>query len=95
VTRSEISEKALGRARHVLVEHVARGHASGVVALVGYGEASQVLTVGAKALGATDPMRHDTILRITSMTKPVTAAAIDPDDVREPRAADPASECLA
>ena len=47
----------------------------GVVALLGVGEESHVLTVGTKALGSADPMRRDTIFRITSMTKPITAAA--------------------
>src|SRR5260370_30352768 len=70
-----ISEKTLESVRGVLENHVARGYASGVVALVGHGEDSHVLTVGAKALGAADPMRRDTIFRITSMTKPITAAA--------------------
>jgi len=70
-----ISEKTLESVRGVLENHVARGYASGVVALIGHGEDSHVITVGAKALGAADPMRRDTIFRITSMTKPITAAA--------------------
>src|SRR5580704_17680405 len=50
------SEMTLGSIRGVLESHVAHGYASGVVALVGQGEASHVLTIGAKALGAADPM---------------------------------------
>jgi CubicO group peptidase (beta-lactamase class C family) len=72
---ADTSEMTLGSIRGVLESHVAHGYASGVVALVGQGEASHVLTIGAKALGAADPMRGDTIFRITSMTKPVTTAA--------------------
>jgi CubicO group peptidase (beta-lactamase class C family) len=45
------------------------------VALIGHGDASQVVTIGTKALGGADPMRRDTIFRIASMTKPITAAA--------------------
>ena len=55
--------------------HVARGYAPGVVALIGRGEDSHVMAVGAKALGGTDPMHRDTIFRIASLTKPITATA--------------------
>ena len=72
---TSISEKTLESVRGVLESHVARGYASGVVAIVGHGENIHVVTVGTKALGAVDPMRRDTIFRITSMTKPITAAA--------------------
>ncbi|HEX9834597.1 MAG TPA: serine hydrolase domain-containing protein [Mycobacterium sp.] len=39
------------------------------------GEA-HVDAIGMKAVGGSDPIRHDTIFRITSMTKPITAAAM-------------------
>jgi CubicO group peptidase (beta-lactamase class C family) len=72
---TDISEKTIESVRGILESHVAGGYASGVVALIGSGEESHVLTVGTKALGSADPMRRDTIFRITSMTKPITAAA--------------------
>lgn len=72
---THISEKTIESVSGVLESHVARGYASGVVALIGSGDESHVLTVGTKALGSGDPMRRDTIFRITSMTKPITAAA--------------------
>lgn len=34
-----------------------------------------VEAIGGKALGGSDPIRRDTIFRITSMTKPIAAAA--------------------
>ena len=61
--------------RDVLQGHVARGYTSGAVALISHGEDSHVVTVGAHSLGGTDPMRRDTIFRVASMTKPITATA--------------------
>jgi CubicO group peptidase (beta-lactamase class C family) len=61
--------------RYLLEEYVARGYATGMVALIARGEESTVVTVGDKASGAHDPMRRDTIFRIASMTKPIIAAA--------------------
>jgi CubicO group peptidase (beta-lactamase class C family) len=65
----------LPRLRAVLEDHVGRGYACGMVALVGRGADSQVISVGDKALGRADPMRRDALFRIASMTKPITAAA--------------------
>jgi CubicO group peptidase (beta-lactamase class C family) len=65
----------IASARSVLESHVECGYASGVVALIGRRGDSQVLTIGVKSLGATDAMQRNTIFRIASMTKPITAAA--------------------
>jgi CubicO group peptidase (beta-lactamase class C family) len=67
-------KSACAAAQKVLDGHVAQGHVSGMVALIGHGAERHVLTAGSKGLGA-DPMRRDTLFRIASMTKPVTAAA--------------------
>jgi CubicO group peptidase (beta-lactamase class C family) len=75
MSSARISDNADDAVREVLMGHVARGYAPGVVALIGRGEDSHVMTVGAKALGGADPMRRDTIFRIASMTKPITATA--------------------
>src|SRR5580700_4509033 len=72
---AKVSERVLASVRSVLDGHVARGYASGMAALIGRDEEAQVLAAGAKALGLAEPMRRDTIFRIASMTKPVTAAA--------------------
>src|SRR5438093_10351451 len=65
----------LGRMHDVVAGHVAQGDAPGsVTALSGHGEV-HVDAIGTKAVGGTEPMRRDTIFRITSMTKPVTAVA--------------------
>jgi len=59
----------------VLARHVERGEAPGVVTLLCRRGEVHVDAIGVKALGARDPMRRDTIFRITSMTKPITAVA--------------------
>ena len=59
----------------VIAGHVARGQVPGLVTLVSRRGETHVDAIGMKALGSSDPMRRDTIFRIASMTKPVTAAA--------------------
>jgi CubicO group peptidase (beta-lactamase class C family) len=61
--------------RERLSAHVERGDVPGLVALISRGGDVQVEVLGAKASGSQDPMRRDTLFRISSMTKPVTAAA--------------------
>ena len=52
-----------------------RGELPGLVTVVSRRGAVHVDTIGTTAIGGRDPMRRDTIFRITSMTKPITAAA--------------------
>jgi CubicO group peptidase (beta-lactamase class C family) len=54
---------------------VARGDAPGVVAAVGRGDEGYVTAAGVMAAGG-PPMRPDTLFRIASITKPVTAALV-------------------
>src|SRR5436190_15394696 len=54
---------------------VARGDAPGVVAAVGRGDEGYVAAAGVMAAGG-PPMRPDTLFRIASITKPVTAAVV-------------------
>jgi CubicO group peptidase (beta-lactamase class C family) len=69
-----LSKARLGRMHEVMASHVATGEMPGLVTLVSrYGE-SHVDAIGLQAIGGT-PMARDTIFRITSMTKPVTAVA--------------------
>jgi len=58
-----------------MAARVAGGELPGIVTLVAYGDDVQVDPIGAMAFGSDDPMRRDTVFRITSMTKPVLAAA--------------------
>ncbi len=61
------------RWRDVLQNHVARGDLPGAVALVARGEDVRVEIIGARSIGG-PPMTRDTIFRIASMSKPITAA---------------------
>jgi CubicO group peptidase (beta-lactamase class C family) len=54
---------------------VAQGQAPGVVAAVAQGDATYIKAAGNMAVGG-PPMREDTLFRISSTTKPVTAAVI-------------------
>jgi len=54
---------------------VARGDAPGVVAAVSQGDETYVTAAGAMAAGG-PPMRPGTLFRISSITKPVTAAVV-------------------
>lgn len=64
----------LERIGTVLDRHVAAGTIPGAVALVDRGGETQVVTVGTAALGG-PPLARDSIFRISSMTKPITAVA--------------------
>jgi CubicO group peptidase (beta-lactamase class C family) len=63
------------RVQAALEAHVAKGCAPGLVALIGQGAEAEVIVVGDKSTESSDPMRRDSIFRISSLTKPVTAAA--------------------
>ena len=56
-----------------LVRHVEAGTVPGAVALLG-GRDPEVVAAGVASVGG-EPMRDDAIIRIQSMTKPVTAVA--------------------
>jgi CubicO group peptidase (beta-lactamase class C family) len=58
-----------------MAARVERGDFPGLVALVARDDDVRVDTVGVTEFGGAVPMRRDTIFRITSMTKPVLAAA--------------------
>jgi len=59
----------------VMTGHVERGGVPGLVMLVSRRADVHVDAIGVRALGASDPMRRDTIMRISSLSKPVTAVA--------------------
>lgn len=59
----------------VLNEHVAKGELAGVVALVWRREQTRVITIGRRDVDRDLPVARDTIFRIASLTKPVTAVA--------------------
>ena len=69
------SQAGLDRLHEAMSTRVAKGELPGMVTLVAREEDVHVDTIGTKAFGASEPMRRDTIFRITSMTKPILAAA--------------------
>jgi CubicO group peptidase (beta-lactamase class C family) len=59
-----------------LERHVEPGFAPGVVGLVAHGPDVETFVLGKMAFGDGADMRRDTIFRITSMTKAITATAV-------------------
>jgi CubicO group peptidase (beta-lactamase class C family) len=74
VSSGGLSEARLGRMHDVMAAYVERGHVPGMVTLVARRDDVHVDVIGTKAIGGS-PMRRDTIFRIASMTKLVTAVA--------------------
>jgi CubicO group peptidase (beta-lactamase class C family) len=70
-----LSKARLGRLHDVMAGYVARGDVPGIVTLVSRRREVHVDAIGLKAVGGSDPVRRDTIFRISSMTKPITAVA--------------------
>src|SRR5712692_3596933 len=70
-----LSKVRLARLHEVMAGYVERGEVPGLVALVSRRGEAYVEALGMKALGGSDPVQRDTIFRIASMTKPITAAA--------------------
>ena len=68
------SQARLARMCAVMAGYVERGEVSGLVTLVSRRGETHVEAIGAQALGG-EPMRRDTIFRISSMTKPIVAVA--------------------
>ena len=72
-----LSKARLGRMHDIMAAHVASGGVPGLVTLMSRRDDVHVDAIGMKAAGGRDPMRRDTIFRIASMTKPITAVAAD------------------
>lgn len=70
-----LSEARLRRLHERMAGHVSSGAVPGLVALVALRGEVHVDVLGAKAAGGADPVRRDTLFRISSMTKPIAAAA--------------------
>jgi len=70
-----LSKPGLERMHRVLSGYVERGDVPGLVALVGRGGDVHVEALGTLSVGGPAPMRRDTIFRIASLTKPMTAVA--------------------
>src|SRR5713101_312251 len=69
-----LSKARLGRMHDIMAAYVERGDVPGLVTLVSRRGEVHVDAIGMKAVGGSDPIGRDTIFRIASMTKPITAA---------------------
>jgi CubicO group peptidase (beta-lactamase class C family) len=70
-----LSESRLERMHQVLSGHVERKDMPGLVALVSHHDDVHVETLGTRSVGQPAAMKRDTIFRIASLTKPMTAVA--------------------
>ncbi len=70
-----LSRARLGRMHDVMVGYVERGEVPGLVTLVSRRGEVHIDVIGTRAIADGTPMRRDTIFRISSMTKPITAVA--------------------
>src|SRR5260221_7801633 len=61
--------------RDILGAHVDNGSIPGAVALVARGDRTEVAVTGSVAIGGA-AMARDSIFRLASVTKPITAAAV-------------------
>jgi len=75
ISTSGLSRARLGHMHDVMAGYVERGEVPGIVTLVCRRDEVHFDAIGTKMVGGRDPVRRDTIFRIASMTKPITAAA--------------------
>jgi CubicO group peptidase (beta-lactamase class C family) len=75
MSNAGLSKRRLERMHSIMAGYVADGSVPGLVTAVSRRGEAHVDVIGSKSVGKSDPMRRDTIFRITSMTKPVTAVA--------------------
>jgi CubicO group peptidase (beta-lactamase class C family) len=72
---SPLSTSRLARLHDVLEVHVARGATPGLVSVIARRGDVHVDVIGRSALQGGNELKEDSIFRISSMTKPITAAA--------------------
>ena len=70
-----LSKARLGRMHDVMAGYVKRGEVPGLVTLVSRRGEVYADVIGTQAFADATPMRRDTIFRISSMSKPITAVA--------------------
>jgi CubicO group peptidase (beta-lactamase class C family) len=76
MTGGWFSQTGLTRLHEVMAGHVERGDMPGSIALVARHGRAYVDVIGTRTFGDAEPLRRDDVFRITSMTKPITAAAV-------------------
>jgi CubicO group peptidase (beta-lactamase class C family) len=71
----DLSPTGLARLHESLAGHVGPGRLPGLIALVACGEHVHVDTIGTPSFTDPTPLARDAIIRIASLTKPITAVA--------------------
>src|SRR2546426_5100921 len=69
------SQAGLDRLHDAMTARVAKGELPGMVTLIAHGDDVHADAIAAMGFASDEPMRRDTIFRITSMTKPILALA--------------------
>jgi CubicO group peptidase (beta-lactamase class C family) len=75
MTAPNLSKTRLARLRPILEGHVEQGDVPGAVVAISRRGETHLECAGLADIGTATPMRRDTLFRIASMTKPVTAVA--------------------
>jgi CubicO group peptidase (beta-lactamase class C family) len=75
MTTATLSTPRLERLHQVLSGYIHRGDMPGLVALVSRRGDGHIETLGTMSVGHPAPMKRDTISRLASLTKPITAVA--------------------
>ena len=75
MSTSGLSQARLGRMHDVMTGYVERREMPGLVTLVSRRGEIHVDLIGKQAFGESSPMQRNTLFRISSMTKPIIAAA--------------------
>jgi CubicO group peptidase (beta-lactamase class C family) len=70
-----LSKARLDRMHDAMAGHVESGRMPGLVTLVSRRDEVHIDAIGVQSFGGSVPMQRDTIFRIASITKPITAAA--------------------
>lgn len=75
MTDAKLSKARLDRLYDIMAGHVAAGAAPGLVTAISRRGEVHLDVIGTTALDGAQPMQADSIFRISSMTKPITALA--------------------
>jgi CubicO group peptidase (beta-lactamase class C family) len=75
MSASGLSKSRLERMHQVLSAHIERKEIPGLVALICHHDDVHIETLGTLSFDNPAPMKRDTIFRIASLTKPITAVA--------------------
>jgi CubicO group peptidase (beta-lactamase class C family) len=75
MTPKKLNPARVADLHKAMTGHVERGDIPGIVTLIACGDEVHVDAIGMMTVGGTEPMRRDTIFRVASITKPITAAA--------------------